>query len=94
MNLQVLPPLTEKQAECLKYLVGYFLERRYYPTQREVAAAMRLSSSTAESYLEPLERKGYLEREPRRRRNIRLTNAAVEKLELMGVGVRDKLLAA
>ena len=55
---------------------------------------MNLSSSTAESYLEPLERKGYLEREPRRRRNIRLTSAAVEKLELMGEDVREKLLAA
>ena len=92
--LHVLPPLTEKQAECLKYVTRYFIERRYYPTQREVAAAMNLSSSTAESYLEPLERKGYLEREPRRRRNIRLTNAAVEKLELMGEDVREKLLAA
>lgn len=92
--LQVLPPLTEKQAECLKYVVNFFIERRYYPTQREVAAAMGLNSSTAESYLEPLERKGYLEREPRRRRNIRLTDAAVEKLELMGVEVREKLQAA
>lgn len=92
--LQVLPPLTDKQAECLKYVVDYFAARRYYPTQREVAAAMSLNSSTAESYFEPLVRKGYLEREPRRRRNIRLTTAAVEKLELMGVKVREQLLAA
>jgi DNA-binding MarR family transcriptional regulator len=92
--LRALPPLTDKQAECLKYVVDYFLARRYYPTQREVAMAMSLNSSTAESYFEPLVRKGYLEREPRRRRNIRLTTSAVEKLELMGVKVRDQLLAA
>ena len=92
--LRVLPPLTDKQAECLKFVVEYFAARRYYPTQREVAAAMNLNSSTAESYFEPLVRKGYLEREPRRRRNIRLTRAAVEKLELMGVKVREQLLAA
>ncbi|HWS86446.1 MAG TPA: helix-turn-helix domain-containing protein [Pyrinomonadaceae bacterium] len=91
--LRGLPPLTDKQAECLRYVLDYFLERRYYPTQREVAAAMSLNSSTAESYLKPLIQKGYLEREPRRRRNVRLTAAAVRKFELMGVSVREQLLA-
>lgn len=92
--LRALPPLTDKQAECLKYVLDYFLARKYYPTQREVAVAMNLSSSTAESYLKPLIHKGYLQREPHRRRNIRLTTAAVDKLELMGVNVREQLIAA
>jgi DNA-binding MarR family transcriptional regulator len=89
-----LPPLTEKQAECLKFVMRYFLDRRYYPTQREVAEAMNLSSSTAESYLKPLILKGYLERGPHRRRNIRLTTAAVDKLELDGMRIREQLVAA
>src|SRR5215216_2799106 len=78
----VLPPLSPKQAECLKYIHDYFLEHRYYPTQREVADAMKLQSSTAETYFEPLRRKGYLQRKVRgQRRNIRLTPKARQKLE-------------
>jgi DNA-binding MarR family transcriptional regulator len=89
-----LPPLTNKQAACLKFVMSFFLERKYYPTQREVAEAMALSSSTAESYLKPLIQKGYLERGPHCRRNIRLTTAAVDKLELDGMKIREQLVAA
>lgn len=81
--LKVLPPLSEGQQRCLKFILEFFIEHRYYPTQREVAAAMNLNSSTAESYLEPLRRKGYLQRKVRRqRRNIRLTPKARQKLGL------------
>jgi DNA-binding MarR family transcriptional regulator len=81
--LKVLPPLTEKQGQCLKFILEYFIEHRYYPTQREVATAMNLQSSTAESYLEPLRRKGYLARKVKQqRRNIRLTSKARQKLGL------------
>jgi DNA-binding MarR family transcriptional regulator len=61
--LRVLPPLTDRQAKCLEYILNYFLENRYYPTQREVAQAMDIQSSTAEMYLQPLVEKGYLMRE-------------------------------
>lgn len=82
-SLIVLPPLSDKQAKCLKFIHDYFLEHRYYPTQREVADAMNLQSSTAETYFEPLRRKGYLQRKVRgQRRNIRLTPKARQKLEL------------
>ena len=81
--LAVLPQLTDKQTRCLRFIHEYFTEHRYYPTQREVAKAMNLQSSTAELYLEPLRRKGYLQRKVRRqRRNIRLTTKARQKLEL------------
>lgn len=82
-SLAVLPQLTDKQTRCLRFIHEYFTEHRYYPTQREVARAMNLQSSTAELYLEPLRRKGYLQRKVRRqRRNIRLTTKARQKLEL------------
>lgn len=82
-SLVVLPQLTDKQARCLRFIHEYFMEHRYYPTQREVARAMNLQSSTAELYLEPLRRKGYLQRKVKRqRRNIRLTTKARQKLEL------------
>lgn len=80
---RVLPPLTEKQAQCLEFIHSFFEEHRYYPTQREIAQGMKLQSSTAEIYLEPLRKKGYLHRRVRRqRRNIRLTPKARQKLEL------------
>jgi Mn-dependent DtxR family transcriptional regulator len=87
--LKVLPPLTDKQANCLKFIHDYFVAHRYYPTQREVAEAMNLQSSTAETYLEPLRRKGYLHKRARRqRRNIRLTPKARQKLGLEVMDVR------
>lgn len=87
--LKVLPPITEKQAKCLQFIWDYYRENMYYPTQREVASAMNVQSNTAEMYLQPLTQKGYLQREPRKQRNIRLTSNALEKLSMMGVNVRE-----
>ena len=87
---KALPPLTEKQAQCLKFIHDYFLEHGLYPTQREVADAMNLQSSTAETYLDPLRRKGYLHRRARKqRRNIRLTPLA-RQLFLPEGAARDR----
>lgn len=93
-SLRVLPPVTEKQGRCLEFILNFFADHRYYPTHREIAEGMRIRSNTAEMYLQPLELKGYLQREPNRRRNIRLTDDALEKLQLMGVNVRERLAAA
>jgi len=97
--LRVLPYLTERQAKCLKLIYDYFIEHKYYPTQREVAAAMEVRSSTAEMFIGPLEDKGYLTRErgkgdKRKQRNIRLTADALERLRLMGVNVGERTAAA
>jgi SOS-response transcriptional repressor LexA len=82
---KALPALTEKQAQCLEYIHSYFIEHGLYPTQREVANAMNLQSSTAETYLEPLRRKGYLHRKARKqRRNIRLTPLARQLFQPAG----------
>jgi Mn-dependent DtxR family transcriptional regulator len=93
-SLKVLPPVTEKQAKCLEFILNYFLENRYYPTQREVAKEMGIQSNTAEMYLQPLEDKGYLTREPNKQRNIRLTQDGLERLKMLGVNVEDRLAAA
>lgn len=92
--LRVLPPLTERQGKCLQFILDYFLQNRYYPTQRELAAVMGIQSNTAAMYLQPLEQKGYLLRERNKQRNIRLTPAALERLQLMGINVQDRLAAA
>ena len=91
---RVLPPVTEKQARCLRFILDYFLENRFYPTQREVALAMDVRSNTAEMYLQPLEQKGYLQREPGKQRNMRLTRDALERLRLMGINLEERLAAA
>lgn len=87
-TLRVLPPLTERQSQCLEFILRYFVKNRYYPTQREVAKAMTIKSNTAEMYLQPLEAKGYLKRKRNQQRNIRLTKDGLEKLRLMGEGGR------
>ena len=84
-DLKSLPPLTERQAECLVYLYNYFLEHRYYPTQREIVKKMNLKTNSAATFIEPLRKKGYLEKEPGKRRNISLTHMAIEKLKFMGI---------
>lgn len=82
-SFTVLPPLSEKQVQCLRFILDYFVEHKFYPTQREVAAAMKIKSTTADSYLVPLRQKGYLRRKTKRqRRNIRLTTLALQKLQL------------
>jgi DNA-binding MarR family transcriptional regulator len=80
-----LPLLTDKQARCLSYIYNFFVVNRDYPTHREIAEAMRLHSTNALPYLEPLVRKGYLLRSINSKRNIRLTEQAWEKLKLMGL---------
>jgi Mn-dependent DtxR family transcriptional regulator len=82
-ELIVLPPLTERQAECLVYLFNYFSEYRYYPTQREIAKKMNIKTNSAATFIEPLQKKGYLEKEPGKNRNINLTHSALQKLKLM-----------
>lgn len=82
-DLTPLPPLTEKQKECLIFLFNYFTEHRYYPTQREIAEHMNLKSNSAAIYIEPLLKKGYLEKEPGKNRNIHITRAGLLKLKLL-----------
>lgn len=89
--LKILPPVTPKQGKCLEFILNFFIENRYYPTQREVAAAMGIRSNTAEMYIQPLVQKGYLTRESGKQRNIRLMPEALERLEMIGVNVQDRL---
>lgn len=84
-DLRSLPPLTERQTECLVYIYNYFIEHRYYPTQREIVQKMNLKTNSAATFVEPLRKKGYLKKEPGKRRNIDLTRMAIEKLKFIGM---------
>ena len=75
--------MTERQTECLVYLYEYFSGHRYYPTQMEIAKKMNLKTNSAATFLEPLRKKGYLEKEPGKNRNSYLTRSALEKLGMI-----------
>jgi DNA-binding MarR family transcriptional regulator len=86
-RLRVLPALTEKQGQCLLFVFDYYAEHRHFPTHREIARAMGIQSSTAAMYLDPLVEKGYLTREGRGARNIRITEDGVERLRMLGAPI-------
>lgn len=79
---ELLPPVTARQYECLRYIYDYFRRHQYYPSQREICSAMNLRTATAATYLIPLGTKGYVRKDPAsRRRNIRLTEEALRLIE-------------
>ena len=82
-ELKPLPPLTKRQKECLLFIFDYFSENHYYPTHREVARQMDIKTNSAATFLDPLEKKGYIMKGPGKNRNIQLTKAAVLKLKLI-----------
>src|SRR5208282_390061 len=84
-NLRPFEPLTDRQFECLKFIYLYFVERRYYPTQKEIAEGLGVKSNTAAFFTEPIQKKRYLHVEPGRHRNIRLTPLAIKLLTEKGV---------
>lgn len=82
-DLIPLPPLTKKQEECLIFIFNYFSKNRYYPTQREISKHMNLKSNSAAIFIEPLIKKGYIEKEPGKSRNIHITKPGFLKLKLI-----------
>lgn len=67
-------PLSEKQTSVYRYLVKA-LENGFPPTVREICAATKIkSTSTVHAILSALEENGYIERDPRNSRAIRLAN--------------------
>jgi hypothetical protein len=77
-----LPTLSLRQAQLLKALGQYFLDHRTYPTHRELASIIGLRGSPA-AYLLALQIKGYLETQPRARRNVKITELGWEYLRMM-----------
>lgn len=61
----------ERQQQILNYIKEYFLEKGYPPAIREICAAVGLkSSSTVHLYLDQLEQKGLIKRNPTKPRAI------------------------
>lgn len=68
--------LTARQREVLAYLHGQILHGGYPPTLRELADKFGVTRSAALGYLTALERKGYIRRERRVARGIRLVQSS------------------
>lgn len=82
LALPVLPPLSERQQVLLRFLWDFYQTRRYFPTHRECAEALKLRSTQVGGYLEPLIKKGYVVRLNQPSRNITLTQLAVDRLRV------------
>ncbi len=65
--------LTEQQECVLSYIKKVILDRGYPPTVREIGQAIGLtSSSSVQSHLDRLEKKGYIRRDPTKPRTIEI----------------------
>jgi repressor LexA len=65
-------PLTDRQREIYRWIVGYIATHGYSPTVRELCLAFRFDSPNgAMCHLLPLRKKGYLAWNERQSRTIR-----------------------
>jgi len=70
MDIKV-KPLTNKQKEALDFVNSFMQEKGYAPSLRELAKFLDTENlSTAQYYIEELEKKGYLKRDPHKNRGI------------------------
>jgi DNA-binding MarR family transcriptional regulator len=80
---RVLPVLSPRQLEALRFIHAYAEKNRDYPTGVEVADVMGVSKQAVASLMNSLIKKGYAYRDRTfAERNIRLTEAAMERLQL------------
>lgn len=65
--------ITDRQLEVLQYIDGFIREHRYPPTVRDIQSAFHLASTNGvNDYITALEKKGFIERQPKIARSIRV----------------------
>ena len=80
---RVLPVLSPRQLQALRYVHAYAEKHRDYPTGVEMAEEMGISKQAVASLLSSLIKKGYAFRDRNfYERNIRLTEIATERIKL------------
>ena len=68
----------EQSVDCTySFLKDYIIEHTYAPTQREIAYAFQISPNTVRYALKILEEHGYISREKRKPRTIKLRDLKV-----------------
>lgn len=64
-------PLTNRQKEALDFINAFIRENGYSPSLKELANFLETENlSTAQYYIQELEKKGYLQRDPHKNRGI------------------------
>jgi DNA-binding MarR family transcriptional regulator len=78
---KLLPVLSERQAECLRFIYNYALQKRDYPLGVEVAEYLGVTKQAGTAILNALIKKGYVFRDRMlAQRNLRLTPEGLERM--------------
>lgn len=79
---RLLPVLSARQMEALRFIYDYAVEHRDYPTGPEIAERLGISKQGAASMVGTLVKKGYAFKDKNfSERNIRLTEVAIERMQ-------------
>lgn len=81
--------LTERQKKILDFITDYIQQNGYSPSIRDIAKHFRLSPRGAHIHVLALEKKGYIERNPKKFRSISL----VKRSDSVSVPVKGKISA-
>lgn len=82
--MQELKPLTKKQKKTLDFITSFIRENAYSPSLQEIANFLGTKNlSTAQYYVEELEKKGYLKKTAKKTRGIIPTTKA-QNIPLLG----------
>lgn len=80
---RLLPVLSDRQSDCLRFIYSYAVQNRDYPLGTEIAEHLGVSKQAVTSIVNALIRKGYVYRDRTlAQRNLRLTEEATEKMNL------------
>lgn len=86
--------LSVKQQRVLDFIRQYNQSHGYPPSVREICDALAMkSTSTAHGYLERLEKRGFIRRDPSRPRAIELVGEADKRREVMNLPVIGRVAA-
>src|SRR5215472_12365897 len=73
------------QRRIYDFIVGYMRDEGMPPTNREIGQAMKIASTGHVDYhLSMLEKKNYIQREPKKSRGIKLVNQRPAGIPIMG----------
>ena len=88
--------ISKKQSEILEYIKSQILNKGYPPSVRDICEAVDLkSTSSVHSYLETLEKNGYIRRDPTKPRAIEIIddNFNLVRREVVNVPIVGKVAA-
>lgn len=88
--------LSQKQVKILEFLKEFIKDKGYAPSVREICSAVGLkSTSTAHGYLERLESKGFIKKDPQRPRTLIICDGSSDAIyeNLINVPVVGRVAA-